>query len=70
MQVAPAIYDPPKDGLPYLVVNFASEGMSVSTANSKSEARIIASERALKRRREPKNEESKAIPSQLTHKSR
>jgi hypothetical protein len=38
------IYDPPKKGLPYLVVTFTPEGMKIATANSSLAARMIASE--------------------------
>ena len=41
------IYDPPKEGLPYLVVAFTPEGMKITTANSSLAARTIASERVI-----------------------
>jgi hypothetical protein len=47
-----AIYDPPKEGLPYLVVTFTPEGMKIATANSSLAARTIASERVIRRRSE------------------
>jgi hypothetical protein len=52
MSVKTAIYEPPKNGLPYLVVAFESDGLKVFTANSEFEARTIVSERAIRRRRE------------------
>jgi hypothetical protein len=44
------IYDPPKEGLPYLVVTFAPEGMKITATHSSLAARTIASERAIRRR--------------------
>jgi hypothetical protein len=52
------IYDPPKEGLPYLVVTFTPEGMKIATANSSLAARTIASERAIRRRSERQSEQS------------
>jgi hypothetical protein len=40
-----AIYEPPRDGLPYLVVTFASGSPKVTTATSREQARVIASEK-------------------------
>lgn len=59
-----AIYDPPKEGLPYLVVTLASDGLNVLPANSSLEARAMVSERVIRRRRERKSEEFSVIPSQ------
>jgi hypothetical protein len=56
-----AIYDPPKEGLPYLVVTFTPEGMNIATANSSLAARTIASERVISRRSERQSEHSEAI---------
>lgn len=64
MPVKTAIYEPPKNGLPYLVVAFESDGMKVSAADSLLEARTMASERAIRRRRERKSEGPAASPSQ------
>ncbi len=64
MPVKTAIYEPPKEGLPYLIVTFASDGVNVLTADSSVEARAIVSERAIRRRRERKSEELKTLPSQ------
>jgi hypothetical protein len=47
MPIKTAIYEPPKEGLPYLIVTFASDGLNVLTANSSVEARVKASERAI-----------------------
>jgi len=58
------IYEPPKDGLPYLVVTFGSDGLNVLTANSLFEARAMVSERAIRRRRERKSDELSVLPSQ------
>jgi len=55
------IYDPPKEGLPYLVVTFTPEGMKIATANSSLAARMIASERVIRRRSERRTEQSKVI---------
>ena len=49
------IYDPPNEGLPYLVVTFSSDGMHVATANSTTAARTLAADRAIKRRRDRLN---------------
>ena len=54
--VKPAIYDPLKEGLPYLIVTFESDGLNVLTANSSVEARATVSERVIRRRRERKGE--------------
>jgi hypothetical protein len=56
-----AIYDPPNEGLPYLVVTFTPEGMKIATANSSLAARTIASERVIRRRSERQSEHSKVI---------
>jgi hypothetical protein len=63
MPVKTAIYDPPKEGLPYLIVTFESDGLNVLTANSAVEARAIVSERVMQRRRERKGEELSVLPS-------
>ena len=64
MAVKAAIYEPPKEGLPYLIVTFKSDGLKVVTANSSVEARAMVSERAIRRRRERKREELSVLPSQ------
>ena len=51
-------------GLPYLIVTFASDGLNVLTANSAIEARMVVSERMIRRRRERKSEELSVLPSQ------
>ncbi len=38
-----AIYVPPKDGLPFLVVTFTKDGMSAQPAQTRSEARVLLS---------------------------
>ena len=60
-----AIYDPPKEGLPYLVVTFTPEGMKIATANSSLAARTIASEGVLRRRSERKSEDTRRNRSTL-----
>jgi hypothetical protein len=64
MPIKTAIYEPPKEGLPYLIVTFASDGLNVLTANSSLEARAMVSERVIRRRRERKSEELSVLPSQ------
>jgi hypothetical protein len=64
MPIKTAIYEPPKQGLPYLIVTFASDGLNVLTANSSVEARMKVSERAIRRRRERSSEELGVLPSQ------
>jgi hypothetical protein len=43
-----AIYHPPKSGMPYLVVTVSPEGVSATAVESKEEARVLASKKALK----------------------
>lgn len=38
-----AIYHPPKEGMPYMVVTVSSEGVTATAVASKEEARILAS---------------------------
>jgi hypothetical protein len=64
MPIKSAIYDPPKEGLPYLIFTFTSDGLKVLTANSSVEARAVVSERMIRRRRELKSEELSVLPSQ------
>jgi hypothetical protein len=64
MPIKTAIYEPPKEGLPYLIVTFASDGLNVLTAKSSVEARVMVSERVMRRRRERKIEELSVLPSQ------
>ena len=44
------IYDPPKEGLPYLVVTFTPDGLKITSADSRLAARTIASEVVIRRR--------------------
>jgi hypothetical protein len=53
------IYDPPKEGLPYLVVTFTSDGLKITAANSSLSARTIASDGVFRRRSERQSEQSK-----------
>ncbi len=64
MTVKTAIYEPPKDGLPYLVLAFEPDGLKVTIANSELEARTMAAERAIRRRRQAVGAGSMAHPSQ------
>lgn len=43
-----AIYHPPKAGMPYLVVTVSPEGVIAVAVDSKDEARILASKKAMK----------------------
>ena len=43
-----AIYHPPKAGMPYLVVTVSPEGVTATACESKDEARILASSKAMK----------------------
>jgi hypothetical protein len=52
MPAKTTIYEPSEEGLPYLVVSFEPDGPKVATAKSQLEARTVASERAIRRRRE------------------
>ena len=52
------IYDPPKEGLPYLVVTFTAKGMKIAAANSSLAARTIASERVIRRRSERQSDQA------------
>jgi hypothetical protein len=54
-----AIYEPPTESLPYLVVAFAAGGPEVTIANSRKEARVIASEKEIRRRRQKRGEPSR-----------
>jgi hypothetical protein len=43
-----AIYDPPKKGMPYLVVTLSPEGVVAIAVESKEEARVLMSKKTLK----------------------
>ena len=43
-----AIYHPPKKGMPYMVVTVSPEGVTATAVESKDEARMLASKRAIK----------------------
>lgn len=64
MPVKTVIYEPPKDGLPYLVLAFEPDGPKVSVPNSELEARTMVAERAIRRRRQGISEGATALPSQ------
>jgi hypothetical protein len=66
MPIKTAIYDPPIKGLPYLIVTLEADGVKVSTAESLFQARIMASERTVRRRGGRREEALTAIPSQQT----
>jgi hypothetical protein len=63
MPVKIAIYEPPGEGFPHLIVTFTSDGLNVVTANSSAEARAMVSERMIRRRRERNGEELSVRPS-------
>jgi hypothetical protein len=46
-----AIYEPPKNGLPFLVVTFSKDGMSTQKAETRAEARVILTRHQVKRTR-------------------
>lgn len=46
-----AIYPPPKNGLPFLVVTFSNGNMKTQSAVSRSEARILLSRERIQRRK-------------------
>ncbi len=49
------IYAPPKDGLPFLVVTFTKDGLSMQQAKTRSEARVLLSrDRARRAKVEPR----------------
>ena len=41
------IYNPPKSGMPYLVVTVSPDGVSATAVDSKDEARILAAKKTL-----------------------
>ena len=51
MKIETVLYEPPKDGLPYLVVTFTPNGIEVETTNSRTEARAMIAKRAAQLRR-------------------
>ena len=52
------IYEPPKAGLPYLVVTLEPHGLSVLQASSRTEARtLVVSERQARRKGERKGKQ-------------
>jgi hypothetical protein len=55
------IYDPPKEGLPYLVVTFTPNGLKITSADSRLAARTIASEGVIRRRNERQSKRSNTI---------
>ena len=46
-----AIYEPPKEGLPYLVVTFSKDGMSTQSAETRAEARVLLTRHQARRAR-------------------
>ncbi|CAN5185685.1 hypothetical protein BH10PSE9_BH10PSE9_07410 [soil metagenome] len=46
-----AIYEPPKNGLPFLVVTFGKDGMSTQKAATRSEARVLLTRHQVKHSR-------------------
>ena len=55
------IYDPPKEGLPYLVVTFTPDGLKITSADFRLAAQTIASEGVIRGRNERQSKQSKAI---------
>ncbi len=47
-----AIYVPPRDGLPYLVVTMSSDGFAAQPVNTRTEARTLLSRVRLQKARE------------------
>ena len=56
-----AIYAPPKDGLPFLVVTFAGEAMSAKPTATRSEARILLTRERTKRPRSAEGQEPATV---------
>jgi hypothetical protein len=54
-----AIYVPPKNGLPFLVVTFSEGGILTQTAASRSEARVMLAKRT--RRARPSDLKTEAV---------
>ena len=49
------IYEPPKDGLPFLVVTFTKDGISTQQAKTRSEARgLLSRDRTRRAKLEPR----------------
>jgi hypothetical protein len=46
-----AIYEPPKSGLPFLVVTFTRDGMSTQKAATRAEARVLLTRHQVKHAR-------------------
>jgi hypothetical protein len=64
MPVKFAIYDPPEEGLPYLVVTFEGDGPKIAVAKTQFEARTLVAERAIRRRRALKGDASTPMSAQ------
>ena len=64
MPVKSAIYDPPEEGLPYLVVTFEGDGPKIAVAKTQFEARTLVAERAIRRRRALKSDGSTPLTAQ------
>jgi len=62
MQTETVIYEPPKHGLPYLVVTLSSDGVNVLAAKSRTDARTMLSERTIARRRSTRKTAPPAPP--------
>ena len=54
MRMGPFIYRPPQKDLPHLVVTLEGEEIAVMPAKSTKEARLIAAELAVKKKKKPK----------------
>ena len=57
-----AIYVPPKDGLPFLVVTFADGSVQTQPANTRSEARVLLVRRTRRTKSAPLKTEDTGRP--------
>jgi len=61
MRTETVIYEPPKDGLPYLVVTIGPDGLTVVSADSRTHARKLTSEQVMQRRKQEKESNHVAL---------
>ena len=57
-----AIYTPPKNGLPFLVVTFSDGDMQTQTTKTRSEARVLLAKRTRRKRAPELNQVEQARP--------
>ena len=57
-----AIYTPPKNGLPFLVVTFSDGDMQTQTTKTRSEARVLLAKRTRRKRAPELNQAEQARP--------